>query len=103
MEKQQTTTLSRGDVVYSLCGRDGGRIYAVTQVEGEYAYIADGKVRKAGAPKRKKIKHLIPLGAAIRGYCKREEEFGISDPYLRLSLRPYRNYKLEEGLCQRTT
>ena len=99
----QTATLRRGDVVYSLNGHDSGRYYAVICVEGEYAWIADGKVRKVGAPKKKKVKHLKILGQAIRGYYKRETEFGISDPYLRLSLRPYQNKKLEEGLCQRTT
>ncbi len=99
----QSTTLHRGDVVFSLSGHDSGRYYAVIKTDGEYAWIADGKVRKVGNPKKKKAKHLNFFGQAIRGYHERETEYGISDPYLRLSLRPYQNKKLEEGLCQRTT
>ena len=64
--------------------------------------ISDGKHRRMDNPKKKKIKHLYFTGEVIRGYSEREEEFGISNPFLRLSLRPYQNKKLEEGLCQRT-
>lgn len=42
----------------SKAGRDKGRKMAVTCVEGEYAYLADGKLRKAASPKKKKQKHL---------------------------------------------
>ncbi len=97
------TAITRGSVVYSLLGHDSGRFYAVIRLEGEYAWIADGKVRKVDAPKKKKLKHLYSTGEVIRGYSEREEAFGISNPFLRLSLRPYQNKKLEEGLCQRTT
>ncbi len=49
-----------GRVVISRAGRDRGRLMAVLRVEGEYAYVADGDLRKAEKPKKKKIKHLFP-------------------------------------------
>ena len=50
-----------GDIVLSLAGRDGERLFAVTALDGEdenYVLIADGRLRRADKPKRKKIKHI---------------------------------------------
>ncbi len=44
--------------VCSKAGRDKGRFFAVLALEGEYALIADGMLRKLAKPKRKKLKHL---------------------------------------------
>lgn len=48
-----------GRVVQSTQGRDRGRLFIVISVvDGEFVLIADGALRKARHPKRKKIKHL---------------------------------------------
>lgn len=48
-----------GSIVRSKAGRDEGRYFIVLALDGEeYALIADGDLRKAARPKRKKIKHL---------------------------------------------
>lgn len=47
-----------GSVALSRCGRDSGRYYLVVALEGEFAYIADGRTRKLARPKKKKLKHL---------------------------------------------
>ncbi|MCL2053479.1 MAG: KOW domain-containing RNA-binding protein [Oscillospiraceae bacterium] len=47
-----------GTVVKSGAGRDKGLFMVVTAVEGDFAYIADGKLRKLDSPKKKRIKHL---------------------------------------------
>ena len=52
-----------GDVVLSLAGRDKGRMFFVLDVTDGYALIADGKLRRAGEPKRKKLKHIRRIGA----------------------------------------
>ena len=50
-------------VVLSTAGHDKGGIFAVIGfTHGEYALIADGKVRKLEKPKKKKLKHLEPIG-----------------------------------------
>ena len=51
-----------GDVVLSLAGRDSGRLFFVVGVEDGYALIADGRLRRADGPKRKKLKHLRRVG-----------------------------------------
>ena len=51
--------LSAGEIVYSLAGRDKGKIFIVLEVLNEnYAYVANGDLRKVQKPKKKKIKHL---------------------------------------------
>ncbi len=48
-----------GRVVQSTQGRDRGRLFIVTSVvDGDFVLMADGELRKADHPKRKKIKHL---------------------------------------------
>ena len=47
-----------GEFVYAAAGRDKGKCFIILAVEDEYLYLADGKGRKVGAPKKKKLKHL---------------------------------------------
>ena len=48
-----------GTLVQSLAGRDKGRYAIVVDLpEDNFALIADGKLRKVDAPKKKKLKHL---------------------------------------------
>lgn len=52
--------LSIGQIVYSKSGRDKGRIFIILNIEGYYLYLADGKLRTATKPKKKKVKHIQP-------------------------------------------
>ena len=48
-----------GAVVRSKAGRDEGRYFIVLSLDGdEFAYVADGDLRKVEKPKRKRVKHL---------------------------------------------
>ena len=50
--------LEPGRAVLSIAGRDSGRRFIALKVEGDYAFIADGDLRKAEKPKKKKRMHL---------------------------------------------
>lgn len=55
-----------GSVVLSLCGRDKGRMLVVVGIiDDSYVYVADGRLRRVESPKRKKIKHIKPVGNAV--------------------------------------
>ena len=58
-------TMEKGRVVLSIAGRDAGRLFLILSVEGDFALIADGKVRRLEAPKRKRLKHLKPAGPVL--------------------------------------
>ena len=54
--------IAAGCVVRSKAGRDEGRYFIVLSLEGEeFAYVADGKLRKVEKPKKKKRMHLRAL------------------------------------------
>ena len=54
-----SNNLSVGQVVRSTSGREQGRLFFVVKIiDSEYVLIADGKKRKLGKPKLKKVKHL---------------------------------------------
>lgn len=79
--------ISVGCVVKSLNGRDEGKNFYVTQTEGEYAYLADGKGRRLEKPKKKKIKHLkVESDAASRVADKLRAGEKVSNNELRRAL-----------------
>ncbi len=47
-----------GQIVKSTAGRDKNTFFVVTEVNGDYAVICDGKHRPLEKPKMKKLKHL---------------------------------------------
>lgn len=47
-----------GRIVLSVCGRDQGEYCVITELDGDHAYIANGRQRRVEKPKRKKLKHL---------------------------------------------
>ena len=57
--------LAKGSVVIADAGRDSGGFFVVTDTDGSFCYIADGKSRKLDKPKRKNIKHIRPTDSMI--------------------------------------
>lgn len=51
-----------GTVVLSKCGHDEGRIYVVVAEHESYLSLSDGDKRSLEEPKRKRRKHVRPLG-----------------------------------------
>ena len=49
---------TKGQVVYSISGRDKTMPFIVIAEEGDYLYLADGKLRTLEHPKKKKKKHV---------------------------------------------
>ena len=47
-----------GSKVRSIAGRDKGYDFLVLKADTQYAYVADGRLRKVENPKKKKLKHL---------------------------------------------
>ena len=57
--------IEQGSIVKSMAGHDKDRFYVVVSLEGDFAYIADGKVRKLESPKKKRLKHLSPTKSTV--------------------------------------
>ncbi len=60
-----TDKVSVGDIVLSTHGHDKGNYFVVTKIEGNKAFIADGRKRKISSAKSKNVKHLKSVFCAI--------------------------------------
>lgn len=54
--------INPGDYVLSKMGRDKGKYFIVMRVEDEFCYLCDGDIRKSDKPKKKRQKHVLPIG-----------------------------------------
>jgi len=52
--------IKTGQVVFSKSGRDKGKSFVVIDVQDEYLFLVDGKLRTLSNPKKKKVKHVQP-------------------------------------------
>ena len=50
--------IERGSLVYSIKGRDQGKLFLVLKRDGDFVYLADGDLRRCEHPKKKKLKHV---------------------------------------------
>ena len=49
-----------GQVVISKKGRDKGKTFIVINIQDEYLFLVDGKLRILAKPKKKKVMHIQP-------------------------------------------
>ena len=79
-----------GRVVFSKCGRDQGKPFIILNVEEEYAYLSDGKLRKIDNPKLKKKKHIQKTNTVIE-WIKQKiiEENRLTNNDVRKALEEY--------------
>ena len=59
-----------GMLVYSKAGRDKKKLFLVLNIENDYPYIADGDMRKAEKPKKKKLIHLQKINKVFENINK---------------------------------
>ncbi len=53
--------LTTGGFAVSRAGHDLGKYYVIFQMDSEYVYLVDGKIRTITRPKKKKKKHVDGL------------------------------------------
>lgn len=65
--------IKEGSIVKAKAGRDKDGFFVVLKLEGEYAFIADGKRRKVQYPKKKKLIHLQKTNSIAEKYSTNRE------------------------------
>lgn len=70
-----------GQIVKARAGRDKDSFFIITELDGHYAYIANGKRRKAEAPKKKKLIHLVPTATVVQEFRTNREIIRILSDY----------------------
>lgn len=85
--------ISIGQIVISKAGHDKDTWYIVLKQEGEYVYVANGKLRLLDKPKKKKLKHLQMTNYIDNEIKERlEKVIKITNSDLRDVLVKYKNY-----------
>ena len=88
---------SKGQVVFSKSGRDKAMPFIIVGIDGDYVYLADGKLRKLEKPKKKKKMHVQICNDIIEDIkTKLENALYLNDSDLRKALRPYRQTECAE-------
>lgn len=54
-----------GSLVWALAGREKGSCFVAVGVDGGFVYLADGRHRRVGSPKKKSMKHISPADAPV--------------------------------------
>ncbi len=80
---------SKGQIVYSKCGRDKGRTFIVIDFDEEFIYLADGDLRKLEKPKKKKLKHVQIVNKVDLGIKEKLEKGYILDADLRKAIKAF--------------
>lgn len=79
-----------GQLVFSKSGHDKGGLFVIMKIEGEYLYLADGKVRALEKPKKKKIKHVQKVNYVAREIKEKiQEESYVNNADLRRAISTY--------------
>jgi len=90
--------MTRGQIVIVLKGRDKGKLMVVLSSEGEFAQLADGRLRTLDRSKKKKHKHIQITHTVINMIppCGRD----LQDADIRKALTAFT--EKEVAHCQRT-
>lgn len=74
-----------GQIVCSKAGRDKGYFLVVTEEQGNFVLVCDGKERPIERPKKKNVKHLAFTGKVLDKDCFK------SNKGLRIALAVFRD------------
>ena len=86
-----------GSVVRSTAGRDQGRLFIVVSlIDGDFAYVANGKLRTMEHLKKKRRKHLKPTGHVVGAFVEKQRQ---GEPVLDHEIRAWLKEE-EEKLVQ---
>lgn len=53
-----------GMMAVSMAGHDRGGLYLILKVDGDFAYLCDGRLKPKENPKKKRLKHLQVIRSA---------------------------------------
>ncbi len=82
-----------GILAMSKAGHDKGALYVIIREEGEYVYVADGRIRTSDRPKKKNRKHV----QIIKKKQITEPESGLDDIMIRKIIKEYQEERNVKG------
>lgn len=65
-----------GQLVTSKAGHDKGTLYVIVAQEDDFVYLCDGRLKTPEKPKKKRLKHIQPMNAAVGGELLKKLQSG---------------------------
>lgn len=83
---------SKGQVVFSKCGRDKSKPFIVFDFDDQFLYLVDGHLRKIQKPKKKKKIHVQVVNKIDPDIKQKLEKSSyILDSDIRKALLPFKS------------
>lgn len=82
-----------GQFATSKAGHDKDTLYVIVAEEGDFVYLSDGRLKMPDAPKKKRRKHIQPIGAAVGGDLRARLEAGeqVWPEEIKLAIRQFKS------------
>lgn len=78
-----------GMLVRSKSGHDQGKVYVIIDMQEEYLYLVDGKIRTLSKPKMKKIKHVQRIDIVIEEIVTKKMNNTLIDETIKRAIKLY--------------
>ena len=85
-----------GQFVTSKAGHDKDTLYVVSNLEKEFVYLCDGRLKLMASPKKKRRKHVQPINEAVDEVLRKRLMDGekVYDEEIRYAIKQYKiNHK----------
>lgn len=82
-----------GGFAISIAGHDSGQCYVIIQMDSEYIYLVDGRIRNFDRPKKKKKKHAKVLAQIDQNLVDKVKNQTVKNYELKRAIKlvKYRN------------
>lgn len=78
-----------GMLVRSKSGHDHGNVYVIMDVQAEYLYLVDGRIRTLTNPKKKKIKHVQGIDVVLTDIVTMKQNNTLIDEKIKRAIKLY--------------
>lgn len=82
-----------GMLVRSKSGHDHGKVYVIIDVQGEYLFLVDGRIRPLAKPKKKKVKHVQRVDILLQEIVEKKLNNTLIDENIKRAIMLYESCK----------
>ena len=78
-----------GMLVRSKSGHDQGKVYVIMDMQAEYLFLVDGKIRKLSNPKKKSKKHVQGVHLILDEIVQKKQNNTLIDENIKRAIKLY--------------
>ena len=81
-----------GNFATSKAGHDKDELYVIIAEEGDFVYLSDGRLRPVEKPKKKRLKHIQPIGRRVEDALlhKLESHEKVTNEEVKYAIKHYK-------------